>query len=39
MSEEKLLKMDGYNNCLIGKISGAGMPDKLCYKYEHGYDT
>jgi|TARA_R100001530_G_scaffold19084_2_gene16162 hypothetical protein len=34
MSEENLLKMDGYNNCLIGKISGAGIPDKLCYSYD-----
>ena len=32
--KEELLKMDGYNDCIAGKVSGAGMPDKICYAYE-----
>ena len=32
--EKELLKMDGYNDCIMGKVSGAGMPDKICYNYE-----
>lgn len=32
--DKELLKMDGYNDCIMGKVSGAGMPDKICYNYE-----
>ena len=32
--KEELLKMDGYNYCIAGKVSGARMPDKICYVYE-----
>jgi hypothetical protein len=30
-SEEAMIKMDGYDDCILGVIKGAGQETKICY--------
>jgi len=30
-TEEAMIKMDGYDDCIVGVIKGAGQETKICY--------
>jgi len=34
MSERVLVKIEGFDDCIVGTVCGVGQPEAICYSYE-----